>query len=113
MNNKYTSQLANDAKAVNNEAANKVNTAFAKADDKIDTYARQAGNVIDQLEDKAYDFAKSVGSFVQDQLSTNGKRVIDAKTKSEDTIKSYPLAATGLAFLGGWILSSLINSGRR
>lgn len=111
---KYASSLANDAKGLNQDAANKANDTFNKIDDTIDTYARKANQTIDQLEGKAYDFAKSVGSFVQTQLSTNGKRVMEAKEKSQETIQTHPFAATAVAFVGGWILSALLsNSGRK
>lgn len=110
---KYATQLANDAKNLNQDAANKAQDALNKVDDTIDTYARKANQTIDQLESKAYDFAKSVGSFVQDQLSTNGRRVMEAKAKSEETIQSHPFATTAAAFIGGWILSAILTSGRK
>lgn len=111
--NKYANQMANDAKDLKNDAANRTNDAFNKADDKIDNFARKAGNALDTAEERAYDIAKSVGAYVQDLLTNNSRRVVNAKETAEDTIKTHPLTSAAVAFAAGMIISSLLGSGRR
>ncbi len=111
--NKYASQLANDAKDLNNQAQNRTNEIFNKADDKISSVANKASNVLDNAEGRAFDFAKSVASYVQKLLDENGSRVVNAKETAEDTIKTHPLTSAAVAFTGGLLVAALLGIGSR
>ena len=111
--NKYANQMANDAKDANSTAQNQTNKVFNTVDSKIDDYKNKAGMALDNAEDRAFEIAKSVGAYVQQLLSDNGRRVINVKETTEDTIKTHPLTSAAVAFTGGLLVAALLGIGNR
>lgn len=103
---KYATQLGSTP----SDAAN---SAFNKAENVAQKYANKAENTMEDIESKAYKIAETIGSSLKEWLDTNGKRAVEAKDTAEETIKSHPLASTLAAFAGGWIIASLLSSGKR
>ena len=111
--NKYANQMANDAKDINNTAANTVNKGFNNVDSKIDEYKNKANDVLDTAEERTFEIAKAVGSYVQQLLSDNSRRVVNAKETTEDAIKTHPLTSAAVAFTGGLLVAALLGIGSR
>ncbi len=111
--NKYANQMANDAKDINNTAANAANSTFKKIDDKIDQYSGKAANVLDNAEDQAFKIAEAVAGYVKQLLTDNSRRVVNAKETAEDTIKTHPLTSAAVAFTGGLLVAALLGIGSR
>ncbi|HEY1096589.1 MAG TPA: hypothetical protein VGF14_05060 [Alphaproteobacteria bacterium] len=103
---KYATQLGNTA----NETAS---NAFNKAENTTQKYINKAENSLEDIEGKAYKIAEQIGSSLKEWLDTNGKRAAEVKDTAQETIKSHPLASTLAAFAGGWIIASLLSSGKR
>ena len=103
---KYSTQFNNAA----DKAQNMADKYADKAENVANKYADKAENTLQDLESKAYNIAETIGSHVKDWLDTNTKRAAYAKDTAEETIKSNPLTSAAVAFVGGWILASLIGS---
>jgi ElaB/YqjD/DUF883 family membrane-anchored ribosome-binding protein len=102
---KYATQFSN--------AADNGREAINKAENTANKYANKAEGAVDELENKAYQIAETIGSSLKEWLDTNSKRASQAKDTAEETIKSHPLTFTLAAFAGGWIVASLLSSGKR